>query len=77
MKKNWINQVSLRNTESMIWKMVQMGLSYEVEEQWQNIKQSIIEVNREMIGGKKKKQRNEEWYNDERRRATKNKNIAR
>jgi len=36
--------------------MVQKGLSYEVEEQWHNIKQSIIEVNGEMIGKKKNRE---------------------
>jgi hypothetical protein len=35
--------------------MVQKGESYEVEEEWHNIKQTIIEVNEEMIGEKEKK----------------------
>lgn len=39
----------------MISKMVQKGVSYEVEEEWHNIKQSIIEVNEEMTGEKKEK----------------------
>jgi len=47
-----MNQVSLRNIENMIWKMVQKGFSYEVGEE-RHIKQSIIEVNEEMIGEKK------------------------
>lgn len=29
----------------MIWEIVQKGVSCEVEEEWHNIKQSIIQVN--------------------------------
>ena len=35
--------------------MVQKGLSHQVEEEWHIIKQSITEVNEEMIGEEKKK----------------------
>jgi hypothetical protein len=37
--------------------MVQKGLSYEAEEEWHNIKQSIAKVNEEMSGEKGGKNR--------------------
>jgi hypothetical protein len=44
--------------------MVHKGVSHQVEYEWYNMQQSIIEVTEEMIG-EINKQRNEEWYNDE------------
>jgi hypothetical protein len=54
-KKNWMIQVSLRNIENKLQKkMVQKGVSHQVEEERHNIKQSSIEVTDEMNGGGKR-----------------------
>jgi hypothetical protein len=45
-------QVSLRNIENKLQKkMVQKGVSHQVEEEWHNIKHSSIDVTEEMNWG--------------------------
>jgi hypothetical protein len=50
-KKNWIIQVSLRNIKRKLQgKWHKMELSHQVDEEWYNIKQVVMEVTEKMIG---------------------------
>jgi hypothetical protein len=62
--------------KDIVQKLAQKERSQQVEEEWQNIKQSIVEAT-EVIIAEKKNQRNDEWYDEESKEVVRLKTIAR